>query len=92
MENELKKTINLVEKINIYLKNENKEFDKEYILDVFTNSRKKLEELLHQLENLNLDEKEKLNELIVYTELKYANLIWSFNRIRDALRNIIIKL
>jgi len=90
MENELKKTIDLVEKINLFIKCRDTEFDKEDVIDTFKSSKKRLISFLQELEIVDLKEKEAVNKLLVHTELEYANFVWSFNEIRNFIKRAVI--
>ncbi len=91
MKRELIDTIELINKINAFLGYKDSDFDASDVLDTFQNSKERLSKFIVELKNTNLDDKSKVNELMVHIELEYSNFVWSFQEMRDFINRTVIK-
>lgn len=91
MKKQLINTIQLIDEVNDFLNRKDSEFDSADVIDTFQLSKERLSKFLYELKEANLDDKENINKLMVYIELEYSNLVWSFQEIRAFINRTLVK-
>ena len=91
MEEQLLRTIAILKKINSHFKQGLSEFDEDDVIDTLQGSKKRLKLLLEELETVDLNDKEKLNSLLVHLKLEYDNFLWCFDEMVEAVGKTLIQ-
>lgn len=91
MKKQLLDTIQLINKVNEFLKHEDVNFDSDDVLNTFESSRERLSKFIEELKHADLDDRNKVNKLMVHIELEYSNFVWAFQEIRDFINRTVVK-
>lgn len=90
MEKDLLETIALLKKINRFLDVKKIEFDSEDLIETFKKSKERLGRTLSELKSADLNDKKRVNELLVYLKLEYDNFLWCFDEMLNAIGTTLI--
>ena len=91
MEKQILETVQLINKVNKFLDYKDFDFDFEDVMETIKGSQERFSSFIDEFKKTDLDDKDKINNLMVHIELEYSNFVWAFQEIRDFIKRTLVK-